>query len=85
MNARRPQPGSRSATRGAEALRAALRRLKALAQPPPNGPWPPPQSAWERATEARLSQIETKLNNQNRLLLITLVSILADVVLGLAR
>jgi hypothetical protein len=89
MNARRPQPASGRAARGAEALRAALRRLRAasgaLAQPPANGHWPPPQSAWERATEARLSKIETKLNNQNRLLLITLVSILADVMLGLAR
>jgi hypothetical protein len=83
VNAHRPQAGS-----GVEALRAALRRLRAAGArlaPPVNGHWPPPQSAWERATEARLSQIEAKLNNQNRLLLITLVSILADVVLGLAR
>jgi hypothetical protein len=70
---------------GSAALRAALQRLARLGQPPANGHWPPPQSAWERAAETRLSHIEQQLNNQNRLLLITFVSILADVVLGLAR
>lgn len=79
MNAPRPQAN------GGQALRAALKRLARLSAPLPNGHWPPPQSAWERAAEARLGKIEQQLNNQNRLLLITFVSILADVVLGLAR
>ena len=79
MNARRPD------THGSAALRAALQRLARLGQPPANGHWPPPQSPWERAAETRLSRIEQQLNNQNRLLLITFVSILADVVLGLTR
>ena len=71
--------------KGDEALRAALKRLARLGQPAPNGHWPAPESAWERAAEARLSKIEQQLFNQNRLLLITLVTILADVALGLAR
>lgn len=70
---------------GGEALRAALKRLARVAPPPANGAWPVPESPWERAAEARLSKIEQQLSNQNRLLLITLVSILADVALGLAR
>jgi hypothetical protein len=74
-----------SAGGGGEALRAALQRLRRLGQPLVNGHWPPPESPWERATEARLGKIEEQLNNQNRLLLITFVSIMADVVLGLTR
>lgn len=70
---------------GAQALREALRRLARTQPAPANGHWPPPESAWERAAEARLSKIEQQLSNQNRLLLITFVSILADVLLGLAR
>ncbi len=80
MSPRGPQP------KGAQALREALRRLANL--PPAAASqllWPTPESAWERAAEARLSKIEQQLSNQNRLLLITLVSILADVVLGLTR
>lgn len=82
MNPPRPQAN------GDKVLRAALKRLlrlSAAAPPQPNGHTPPPQTAWERATEARLGKIEQQLNNQNRLLLITFVSILADVLLGLAR
>ncbi len=75
---------------GPAALRAALRRLSSAARAgswnaPPNGAWPVPESAWERATEIRLGKIEQQISNQNRLLLVTFVSILADVVLGLAR
>ena len=72
---------------GAEALREALRRL--ANQPPPATDshliWPMPESAWERAAEARLSKIEQQLSNQNRLLLITFMSILADLALGFTR
>jgi hypothetical protein len=78
VSAHRPTLG------GGEALRAALKRLARLT-PPANGNWPPPETPWERAAEARLSKIEQQLFNQNRLLLITFVSILADVLLGLAR
>ena len=70
---------------GAQALREALRRLARTQPALANGHWPPPESDWERAAEARLSKIEQQLSNQNRLLLITFVSILADVLLGLAR
>ena len=80
MSTPKPQPT------GAQALREALRRL---AQKEPVLPsqliWPTPESAWERAAEARLSKIEQQLSNQNRLLFITFVSILADVALGFTR
>ncbi len=77
-------------TGGGQALRAAVRRLAQAARDsswdaPPNGHWPPPESAWERATETRLGKIEQQISNQNRLLLVTFMSILADVVLGLTR
>jgi hypothetical protein len=75
----------RSDPKGAQALRAALARLVRLYAPTPNGHWPPPETAWERAAETRLHKIEQQLSNQNRLLLVTFVSILADVVLGLTR
>lgn len=78
-----PQPGD------ARALRAVLQRVVRWARAEPhgglNGHAPVPESAWERAAEARLGKIEQQLNSQNRLLLVTLVSILADVALGLAR
>ncbi len=77
-------------TTGAQALRAALRRLgrERLRAAPPKGSdssRPAPESDWERAAEKRLGKIERQLSTQNRLLLVTFVSILADVVLGLAR
>ena len=81
MSAPRPDPHAGDA----RALRAVLQRLRRWARPAPNGHYPVPESAWERAAEARLSKIEQQLNSQNRLLLITFVSILADVALGLAR
>jgi hypothetical protein len=46
---------------------------------------PLPASAWERQAEQRLGVIEKTLNNQNRLLLLTLVSVVADVVIGMAK
>jgi hypothetical protein len=63
---------------------------------PPGSGWapgrPPPGSAWEAVAEARLAlmeeqlaAIEKQMAGQNRLLLLTLVSIGADVVLGLTR
>jgi hypothetical protein len=53
---------------------------------------PPPGSAWEAVAEARLTVMEEQLRaiekqmaSQNRLLLLTLVSIGADLVLGITR
>lgn len=76
-----------TSTSGAQALRAALRRV-ARERPravPPESDRPAPESDWERMAEKRLHKIERQLANQNRLLLVTFVSILADVMLGLAR
>lgn len=64
-------------------LRAAARRLgrvlraRALAGAHPGDP--EPSSEWERRAEDRLRAIEKQLNNQNRLLMLTLVSIFAEV------
>lgn len=83
-------PPSHRSPRGPGAARlarslAALQRL-AMARPAPLAPdHPQPATAWEMATEARLSAIEQQISNQNRLLLLTLVSVVTDVVLGLAR
>lgn len=63
---------------GSEHLRASLRRLGRLARRPPQPNTPQPTTEWERAAEARLSHIERQLASQNRLLLFTLVSILAE-------
>lgn len=65
-------------------LRAAARRLgrvlRARATAGGARPGDPePASEWERRAEDRLRAIEKQLNNQNRLLLLTLVSIMAEV------
>jgi hypothetical protein len=81
---------------GERRLRAALARLRAARQAAqaeagaapgrsPAPPGPPPESAWEHAAEARLGRIERQLNNQNRLLLFTILSIVADLLIGFAR
>jgi hypothetical protein len=80
---------------GSQRLRQALRRLAhathtRAAAPPPAPATPPPaapapESDWERAAEARLGRIERQLGSQNRLLLVTAVSIAADLLLGLAQ
>jgi hypothetical protein len=79
------------------ALRALAATLARLLKPAPTLAWtvgpdgaplggaPLPGSAWERNTERRLSIIEKTLNNQNRLLLLTLVSVVADVVIGATK
>lgn len=64
---------------GADHLHASLRRLANVASGrEPRRPGPEPGTDWERAAEARLSAIERQLASQNRLLLFTLVSILAE-------
>ena len=72
--------------RGFQALGAALARWRTTAAAPePPETDPQPGSAWERAAERRLGSIEKALSNQNRLLLLTLVSVAADVVMGLQK
>ncbi len=70
-------------------LRQAVRRLSQsarqhLAPRPPIDP-PEPGSDWERHTDERLSAIERTVTNQNRLLLLTLVSIVGDTVYSMVR
>lgn len=74
---------------GAKRLRAALRRLarsRPLGAPSGPAPQPAPQPAtdWENMAEIRLTAIERTLNNQNRLLLITIISIAADAIYRVA-
>jgi hypothetical protein len=67
-------------------LAANVRRLAAevrRAQPAPPGQQP--QTAWEQQTESRLRAIEQQLANQNRLLLVAIVTVTGDIVLGLTR
>ncbi|MCC7361221.1 MAG: hypothetical protein IT317_17175 [Anaerolineales bacterium] len=81
-----PQPTKTQKTAsGLQALAAALARLRAAAAHEPPEADPPPGTAWERAAERRLGAIEKALSSQNRLLLLTLVSVAADVVLGLSQ
>ena len=60
-------------------LRASLRRFRrALGPRGPKPDAPKPATPWEHATDQRLAGIEKQLGNQNRLLLITVVTIVAD-------
>ena len=72
----------------AEQLSAAARRLaRALRARPagrPRGGEPEPTTEWEKRADDRLRAIEKQLNNQNRLLMLTLVSIFAEVAFKLA-
>ena len=67
----------------AEQLSAAARRLaRALRARGAGGPRrgePEPTTEWEKRADDRLRAIEKQLNNQNRLLMLTLVSIFAEV------
>jgi len=79
-----PNPYGRGhrAPDGAARLRLALRRLGALLHP-----LPPrvhvldadPPDNWSRHLEDRMTTVERRVNDQNRLLLITLISVVADV------
>ena len=44
---------------------------------------PPPDSDWQRAMELRINRLEQATNAQNRLLLLTLISIAAEFLYGL--
>jgi hypothetical protein len=88
-----PRPTGRPAARLGAALRkllATYHRQTAAAQPWPDRPLP--GSEWEALAEARLTALEAQLAGmekqmagQNRLLLLTLVSIVADVLLTATR
>jgi hypothetical protein len=41
---------------------------------------PPPTTEWERSADDRLTSIEKALNNQNRWLILTFISIVGDAV-----
>jgi hypothetical protein len=61
----------------ARRLGRALRARAAGAGPRPGEP--EPATEWERRADDRLRAIERQLSNQNRLLILTLVSIFAEV------
>ena len=75
---------------GADRLRHTLRRVgrsinrhapNFIHQPePPSPDAAPPISEWGVQAEERLQGLERKLSNQNRLLLISLVAIVADAI-----
>lgn len=80
----KPAPARKPAS-GWRALAAAVARLRSAAADPAPEDAPQPGSAWERAAERRLSVIEKALSNQNRLLLLTLVSVVADIAIGATK
>jgi hypothetical protein len=70
---------------GSDHLRASVRRLLSRAGRPAQPPGgPQPATDWERAAETRLLHIEQQLASQNRLLLFTLVSIVAELIYRVA-
>jgi hypothetical protein len=63
---------------GAERLRQSLRRVgRALRARPPQ---PEPDTSWEQQAEQRLRAIEQQLASQNRLLLITIITIVGETI-----
>ncbi len=46
---------------------------------------PQPHTDWEQQTESRLRAIEQQLANQNRLLLVAILTLAGDIALGLTR
>jgi len=46
---------------------------------------PQPHTDWEQQTENRLRAIEQQLANQNRLLLVAILTLAGDIALGLTR
>jgi len=44
---------------------------------------PPPETDWQRAMELRINRLEQATNAQNRLLLLTLISIVGEFLYGL--
>jgi hypothetical protein len=69
--------------KGAERLRQSLRRVgRALrARPPEIDPaGAQPHTSWEQQAEQRLRAIEQQLASQNRLLLITIITIVGETI-----
>jgi hypothetical protein len=69
---------------GAAHLKAALARLLKRTD---NRlvPLPTPPDPWSHHVEARLTLMEQKFNGQNRLLIMTIISVTADLLYGLAK
>lgn len=68
---------------GADHLKASLRNFRRFikAQPRLQTPDDPqPSTDWEHQAERRLAGIEQKLANQNRLLLLTVITIIGETV-----
>jgi len=66
--------------KGETRLRRALHRLRAVVDPLPlqiHDADPP--DAWARHLDDRLRLVEQKINDQNRVLVITAVSVVADI------
>jgi hypothetical protein len=68
-------------------LSAEVRRAQANrpAASPPTRHRPQPHTDWEQQTEGRLRAIEQQLANQNRLLLVAILTLAGDIALGLTR
>jgi hypothetical protein len=67
------------------ALASALRRLTRAVVPTVGADQeaPPPENDWQRSIERRMNAVEQATNAQNRLLLLTLISIAAEFWYGL--
>ena len=69
---------------GVERLRQSLRRvsgaLRSRRPPAPDPAEARPNTAWEQQAEQRLRAIEQQLASQNRLLLITIVTIVGETI-----
>jgi len=80
VTSRHPKPTA------AQRLAAAVQRFQRFARADPghDPEAPEPATDWERAVDDRLRAVEKALANQNRLLLLSLVAILADTVFKIA-
>jgi hypothetical protein len=89
MSPRRTHGNTKRGNRRYDRLAAAVRRLSANVRQQGaarGGPdLPQPHTGWEQQTESRLRAIEQQLANQNRLLLIAIVTVAGDIIFGLAR
>lgn len=75
MSARTP----RRPSFGEQRMREALRRLsKRLTPPKPHRP--EPQDDWQQSMDDRLTAVERQLTTQNRLLVVSIVTVLFDLV-----
>ena len=71
---------------GAAHLKAALARLlTGRSKDNRLVPLPTPPDPWSHNIEARLTFLEQRLNSQNRLLIMTVISVTADLLYGLTK